>query len=190
MIKMKKKKLIPLFIFTGIIATILLFSCSSNKTENKESADTTTASNNSDLMKEEPAYDANKIDPNAPVTEITLITEGNSMTDMRYDQTEIHVKAGTTVKLKLINHATDAAMIHNFVIIEKGTADQVGPEGIKVGPDKNYVPAMKEVLVSTPLTGPGKTNEISFPAPAAGNYDFICTYPGHYKMMHGVFIVD
>jgi azurin len=186
---MKIKKLIPLFFFGGIFMSAVFISCSSNKTENKETVDSTAAVS-SDLMKEGPSYDPTKIDPNAPVVEITINTEGNTMTDMKYDQKEIHVKAGSTVKIKLVNHATDAAMVHNFVVIEKGSADKVGPEGIKAGPDKGYVPAMKEVFVSTGLTGPGKTTEITFPAPPKDSYDFICTYPGHYKMMNGVFIVD
>ena len=31
--------------------------------------------------------------------------------------------------------------------------------------------------------------EIIFPAPPAGEYQFVCTYPGHSKQMQGVFIV-
>ncbi|MEM6771051.1 MAG: plastocyanin/azurin family copper-binding protein, partial [Bacteroidota bacterium] len=27
-------------------------------------------------------------------------------------------------------------------------------------------------------------------APAAGEYDFICTFPGHYGVMKGKFIVE
>ena len=141
-------------------------------------------------MQEGPAYDATKIDPNAAVTQITLKTLGNTMSEMKYDQTVLHVKAGTTVKLNLVNTAKDSSMQHNFLLIESGSADQVATDGLKAGPENNYTPKTKNVLVATKLVGPGMKTEITFPAPAKGTYDFICTYPGHYKMMNGKFIVE
>jgi azurin len=174
----------------ALFAVFAFSSCSSNRQNNEQANKDTTANQSSDLMKEGPAYDAGKIDPSAPVTEITLKTIGNSMAEMKYDQTELHVKAGSTVKLKLINEAKDETMQHNFILIEAGSADKVATEGIKAGQEKNYTPVLKDVLVGTSLVGPGKKTEIIFPAPAKGTYDFICTYPGHYKTMNGKFIVE
>lgn len=173
------------WLLSAAIATSLA-SCSSNK--QPVPAETTEPAG-SDMMKEEPAYDATKIDPAAPVAEITLKAVGNTMADMGYDQKELRVKAGSTVHLQLINTGTDPSMLHNFVLIEEGTADKVGPEGMKAGTDKDYVPAMRQVLVATHMTPPGGKSEITFPAPAKGSYDFICTYPGHYQKMNGKFIV-
>jgi azurin len=167
---------------------LVLFSCSNN--ENKSATEEPAAPSTSDLMKEEPAYDATKIDANAPVVNITLKAEGNTMTDMKYDQTELHAAAGSTVKIHFINEGTDAAMIHNFVLIEDGTADTVAHSAISAGPDKNYVPAMRQVLVSSKLLQPKESTDLEFPAPPTGTYEFICTYPGHYQKMRGKFIVD
>ncbi len=174
---------------TGILAAMTFVSCKSNETSNQQAAqDTSQASSN--LMQEGPAYDPGKIDPGAPVNSITLKTLGNTMAEMKYDQTELHVKAGSTVKIELVNTAKDSSMQHNFVLIEKGSADKVGPEGVKAGPANNYVPKMREVLVSTKLTLPGQIADITFPAPPKGEYDFICTYPGHYASMKGKLFVD
>jgi len=171
------------------VASIAFTSCKSNESGNQQNAtDTTTQSSN--LMKEGPAYDATKINPSAPVMDVTLKALGNNMSEMKFDQTELHVKDGSTVKLTLINTATDAAMQHNFVLIEKGSADKVGPEGLKAGADNNYIPKMKEVLVSTKLTKPGESTTITFPAPSKGEYDFICLYPGHYTIMKGKLFVE
>src|SRR4051794_26329045 len=115
-----------------IAAYFTLFSCGGNKqpgSATQEQQPSSSSSSGSDLMKEGPAYDATKINPSAPVVEITLRAQGNSMTDMSYDQTDLKVKAGTTVKLTLINESKDASMLHNFVLIEEGKADKVGPEG-------------------------------------------------------------
>jgi len=186
---MKTSTLSTALLISGI-AFYSLSSCTSNENKNQQEGKDTTSQPASNLMQEGPVYDATKIDANAPVTEITLKATGNTMTEMKYDQTELHVKEGSTVKLKLINTGKDAAMQHNFVLIEKGSAGKVGPEGLKSGPDNNYIPKMKEVLVSSKLTGPGQTSEITFPAPSKGEYDFICTYPGHYTIMKGKFFVE
>ncbi|MCC7232442.1 MAG: cupredoxin domain-containing protein [Bacteroidia bacterium] len=172
-----------------ISVSLLIASCSSNPTPQQETPSTTPPAS-SDLMKEAPAYDATKIDPSAPVTDITLDAVGNTMDEMKYDKTEIKVKAGSTVKLKLVNKASDASMEHNFVLIQEGTADKVAADGLKAGKDNNFVSPSPDVLVHTAVIGPGKEIEISFPAPAAGTYDFICTYPGHYSKMRGKFIVE
>ena len=187
---MKNKLLFICFILAGISAEVTFDSCSSNQKGNEQTAKDTSTITGGNLMQEGPAYDATKIDPNAPVMVIALKTTGNSMSEMKYDQKELHVKAGSTIKLTLINQAKDSSMQHNFILIEKGTADNVAAEGLKAGLDNNYTPKMKDVLVSLHLVGPGMKAEITFPAPAKGSYDFICSYPGHYKTMNGVFIVE
>jgi azurin len=187
-------------LFISFLFIIGACSNSNKPTDNQTSSqpnttDTTSmsASNSgggSSLMQEGPTYDPTKINPNAPVVNIKLNAVGNNMDEMKYDQTEIRVKAGTTVKLQLVNKAKDASMIHNFVLIEEGTAEKVAMAGLKAGADNHYVQKMKEVLTYTNLAHPGETVEITFPAPEKGTYDFICTYPGHFQKMHGKFIVE
>ena len=178
------------FLFAALFA---LASCGGNKETNQPEQPAPPASNESsgsDLMKEEPAYDPSKIDPAAPVIDLLLKAKGNSMADMSYDQKELRVKAGSTVHLTLLNEGTDVSMVHNFVLIDEGTADKVGPEGLKAGQNMSFVPKMREVYVATSLTQPKQKSEIRFPAPPKGTYDFICTYPGHYQKMNGKFVVE
>ena len=40
------------------------------------------------------------------------------------------------------------------------------------------------------MIGGGQTTSITFTAPAAGTYDFICSFPGHSGLMKGKFIVE
>jgi azurin len=37
--------------------------------------------------------------------------------------------------------------------------------------------------------GGGETDVIEFQAPPAGEYEFLCSFPGHYAMMRGKFVV-
>ncbi len=169
-------------------ALFALVACSSNKeTKPEEQAP---APSGSEMMTEAPAYDPSKINPGAPVIDFILKAQGNTMADMSYDHKEIRVKEKSTVHLTLMNTGTDAAMVHNFVLIEEGTADKVGPEGLKAGLDANYIPKMRQVLVGMHLVQPQQKADITFPAPPKGTYDFICTYPGHYQKMNGKFIVE
>jgi azurin len=179
---MKNRLSIP-----AILLILIMYSCGSKEQKQDSSAG---QSSLSEMMKEHPAYDATKIDPAAKVVEITLRAQGNSMTDMKYDQSELHVPAGCTVKLKLINEGTDAAMEHNFVLIENGTADNVAKAGLAAGPSADYLPSIPDVFIGTKVTKPKTEADITFPAPEKGNYEFICTYPGHYQKMHGKFFVD
>jgi azurin len=108
---------------------------------------------------------------------------------MKFDIREFTVKAGQTVELILEN--TDA-MQHNMVFTKPGAMEKVGRAGDAMmkdekGADKNYVPSIPEVLYSTPLVNPGQSYKLTFKAPAkAGDYPFVCTFPGHWSIMNGV----
>jgi azurin len=133
-----------------------------------------------------------KIDPSTlPVKEIIMNTLGNSMAEMKYDITEIRATAGQKVKITLNNKATDETMIHNMVIIQPGTAEKVGLGSVDAGLEKEFVVDDPAVIAHSGLVKPGETTTFEFTAPATpGEYEFICSYPGHYMMMKGKFIVE
>ena len=56
---------------------------------------------------------------------------------------------------------------------------------------KHYVPASPKVLHATPLVEPTRRAELTFTAPARpGRYPYLCTFPGHWRIMRGVLIVE
>ncbi len=115
----------------------------------------------------------------------------NSNDQMKFDKSEIRVKAGEKIKLTL-NHTGELpknAMGHNFVLLEKGT--EIADFGMKAmdAKDNEYIPS-KGVITHTKLIGGGESTTIEFTAPAKGTYDFVCSFPGHYAMMKGKFIVE
>lgn len=127
----------------------------------------------------------------AQTVEIDLAADGNTMADMRYDKEEIRVPAGSTVHLKFVNHATDGAMLHNWVLVKDGTMEKVAMDGMKAGKDADFVAAGDaDVIAHTKVLDPGGNTDITFDAPAKGTYQFTCTYPGHWQKMHGTFIVE
>ncbi|MFI5222175.1 MAG: plastocyanin/azurin family copper-binding protein [Bacteroidia bacterium] len=122
--------------------------------------------------------------------EITITAKGNTMDDMSYDQKEIKVKAGSKVKVNLVNAATDAAMQHNIVFVKQGTNQDVAMEGLNFATANYFNAANPNVIAGSPVATPGKTVTVEFTAPAAGTYAYVCTFPGHFMKMNGVLIVE
>ncbi|MFX0556675.1 PVC-type heme-binding CxxCH protein [Maribacter sp. CXY002] len=111
---------------------------------------------------------------------------------MKFDVTEFTVNAGEQVALELQN---PDFMQHNLVITMPGAMEKVGAAADKMAVDPNaaqlnYVPQMGEVLFATALLNPNDTVTLQFTAPTTpGKYPFICTFPGHWRIMQGVMIV-
>jgi azurin/glucose/arabinose dehydrogenase len=110
---------------------------------------------------------------------------------LKFDVETITIKAGTKIKLTFNN--TDD-MLHNLVITEPASATDVGILAINLGISGerlNYIPATPKVLYHTLLLQPGKSETIYFTAPEKpGDYDFLCSYPGHYMIMRGILKVE
>jgi azurin len=54
------------------------------------------------------------------------------------------------------------------------------------GAQQNYIPNLDEVIFHTGILEPESSETIYFVAPSkAGNYTFVCTFPGHYTLMQG-----
>lgn len=110
----------------------------------------------------------------------------STLPGMRYDQGTLSVKAGSKVKLTFYNNDD---MPHNIVFTAPNKADAVGMAAMKLGlkgQAMQYVPKSSNVLYHSGLVGPGASESIYFTAPKqAGLYEYVCTFPGHYKSMRG-----
>lgn len=107
---------------------------------------------------------------------------------MQYDKKEIIIKAGVDVTLIFEN---PDGMPHNLLIISPGSLETVGKaaDDMLRNPDaaeKQYVPNIKEVLHHTSLVNSGESAVLKFTLDTAGEYPFVCTFPGHWRGMHGV----
>ncbi len=175
---MKQIKLKSTFAIFALGLTFL-FACNSDqKTEATDETATTEEAAADDAM----AADENTV-------EITL----NASDEMKFDKNEITVSAGQTVVLTL--HHTGklpvAAMGHNFVLLTQGTDMATFATAAMTATDNNYVPTDEAgVIAHTKILGGGESDTITFTAPEKGTYDFLCSFPGHYAIMKGKFIVQ
>ena len=113
---------------------------------------------------------------------------------MKYNLSEIKVKAGQEVTLTLrhIGKMDLLVMGHNFVLLKPGVSiPEFSIKAAEAGQDVDWIPEDgKDVIVHTKMIGGGQSTSITFTAPEAGTYDFICSFPGHSAIMKGKFIVE
>ena len=120
-----------------------------------------------------------------------IVISGDDL--MRFDKSEIKVKAGQKVKVTLRHKGKLDLNImgHNFVLLKKGVNLAAFSGKAAVSKDNKYIPKdSQDVIAHTGLIGGGQTTTVEFVAPEAGTYDFLCSFPGHYAMMKGRFIVE
>ena len=127
---------------------------------------------------------ADPVDPYVDVIRMKTVRE-----EMRFDKKEFSVTAGKQVEIVLEN--TDA-MQHNLVVGKAKSMDVIGAAADKMitakdGAEKNYVPSIPQILAASPLVNPDQTYRLKFTAPTTpGDYPFVCTFPGHWRLMNGV----
>ena len=77
---------------------------------------------------------------------------------------------------------------HNLLIVEPGSKAEIGNQAIAMGADAvKKAPENSKILHGTKMLEAGQTEVIEFTAPAnPGDYEFVCTFPGHWTVMNGV----
>ncbi len=116
---------------------------------------------------------------------ITLLPIPNVM---QFKDKKLEVKAGQPVELTFNN--TDILQ-HNVLVLKPGTKDKVGaladamiadPQGMA----KGYIPKSDDIIVASKLLSTGQSDTIKFTLDKPGEYPYICTFPGHWRIMNGV----
>lgn len=166
-----------------VVVAFAMSSCGGGATEAK--------SETSKMEKSETVSERTVEEAPAKADGNTVVLTSNDQ--MKFDLSEIKVKAGGKVTLTLKHSGAMAkeVMGHNFVLLKAGTDMANFAVSAMSASDTDYIPADSDVvLASTKLIGGGESVTITFDTPAAGTYDFLCTFPGHFALMQGKFIVE
>jgi azurin len=148
--------------------------------------------NNSNNTKEKFQYErvkeeATTVQSNSMSNNVIL----NSNDQMKFDKKIIRVNANQKVTLTLNHNGRFPAssMGHNFVLIKKDV--NVNEYALRAAGARNseYIPEGDNEIAYTKMLGGGESDTITFDAPEPGTYVFICSFPGHYQLMMGEFIV-
>ncbi len=148
--------------------------------------------NNSNNTKEKFQYErvkeeATTVQSNTMSNNVIL----NSNDQMKFDKKIIRVNSNQKVTLTLNHNGRFPAssMGHNFVLIKKDV--DVNEYALRAAGARNseYIPEGDNEIAFTKMLGGGESDTITFDAPEPGTYVFICSFPGHYQLMMGEFIV-
>ena len=119
--------------------------------------------------------------------EATDVRVGTLLEQLKFDIKEFEVKAGKKIRIHFKN---SDYVPHNLVVVKPGAANGVGEAAIKLGEagfKAQWIPEHDGVIAHSKLIDFGKTEVIEFTAPEqGGNYEFVCTFPGHHILMRGV----
>ncbi|GMV91083.1 MAG: hypothetical protein AMXMBFR82_08610 [Candidatus Hydrogenedentota bacterium] len=139
-----------------------------------------------DYFKQEPS-------PEPEIVDGTMVIHIQTLKEqMRYDRRSFAVAPGMPVKLVFKN---PDAMDHNLVITQPGAKSEVAMAAMMLGPDgvnRDWLPDSKKILFASGLLAMGQEETLEFTAPEKiGEYDYVCTFPGHWMLMNGVMhVVD
>ncbi len=115
----------------------------------------------------------------------------NSDDQMKFDKQELEIKKSCKefkITLKHVGKMPKSAMGHNIVISKTEDASGVVSDGAGATAEKDFVKeGDSRVIAHTKLIGGGEETSVSVdPSKLAnGNFEFYCTFPGHYGLMHG-----
>ncbi len=161
------------------LSAAFLISCGGEKKKEEEKESIKIGTSDSTTKKEES-------------NEVNVALAGNDL--MQFDKKEIKVKAGQKVTLTLRHTGKLDLLVmgHNFVLLKQGTSiTEFGLAASTAGKDNDWIPdGGAAVIANTKMIGGGQSTSITFDAPAAGTYDFVCSFPGHIGTMQGKFIVE
>ena len=114
----------------------------------------------------------------------TTITIRASGSTLEFTPTRVSARAGARVRIRFVN---DGTLPHNLVVPKSDDdIDGLAVAAYAAG-ETNYVPVeQKEKLLGyTTLASPGQTVELTMVMPAAGEYTYVCLFPGHSNSMFG-----
>lgn len=168
---------------TAILATSMMVACGGGESSDSNATEADTAPAQENTTTEETVAPEEM-----PVAEFTI--EANDAMQFNLDRME--VKAGQTVRVTLKNVGSMPIdqMGHNWTLLKSGVEPATYGGAAMQHKEEGYqVPGSDDVIVTTSLLGPGEEETVEFTAPSTGIYKYICTFPGHYGMMKGTFLV-
>ncbi|MBB21848.1 MAG: hypothetical protein CMN04_02990 [Roseibacillus sp.] len=123
----------------------------------------------------------------------SVITVSAVPNQLAFFPREFRLKAGAAVRISFQN---PDLQIHNMVVVRPGAEEEVGLLADQMAQDPDameraFVPDSDKVIWATPLVDGKGQVEQEFTAPEQpGRYPFLCTFPGHWRVMKGVLVVE
>ena len=112
-----------------------------------------------------------------PLVELEIACAGDQLA---FSPSDLTAPANVQISLTFENVSTYFS--HNWLLVNGGEAavTQVIGASVRGGVANHFLPKdMSNVIAYTQLIPSGATATVTFDAPPAGEYTFLCTFPGH-----------
>lgn len=122
-----------------------------------------------------------------------IVVEANDL--MQFNKKELEIKAGDMIELTLKHTGKQPKEImgHNLVILTQGTNLTTWATQAMTARATDFIPtapeAKKAIIAHTELLGGGEEDTITFSIEETGEYEFLCSFPGHFGVMRGKVLV-
>ena len=126
--------------------------------------------------------------------ECTQTIEGNDL--LQFNLAEMRVSAAcedVTITLKHVGMLPGNVMGHNWVLTTTADYMPVAAAGQASGPPEYLSIDDPRVIAATNIIGGGEETSVTFDISElepGGDFTFFCTFPGHYVLMNGKFIIE
>lgn len=174
-----------IFFIPTLAAVVSLAACGGNNTNSESSTQNKTEETTTESATETVPGIENVAISNS------WAVEGNDQ--MKFNTELIRVKAGEPLELTFKNAGTmpKESMGHNLIILTPGVDLPTFGAEAAAAADSEYIPksALSSIVAHTKLLGPGEEDKISVTL-EKGVYDYICSFPGHYGIMHGKIVAE
>jgi azurin len=115
---------------------------------------------------------------------------------IQYSKKELKVSSSckqVTLTLHHVGMLAANVMGHNWVLTATDDYMDVAQAGQAAGPP-SFIPENDErIIAHTPLIGGGEEASVTFDLSRlqpGGDYTYFCTFPGHFLLMNGKFVVE
>ena len=119
--------------------------------------------------------------------DLITVRVGTLVERMKYDVAEFTVKAGKKIELTFDN---PDFLPHNIVITQPKAGQEVALAAMAMGEagfKNGFIPDSDKIIVHSKMLDHGMDQVLEFKAPEKpGDYEFVCTFPGHYMLMRGM----
>ncbi|MBP7950115.1 MAG: hypothetical protein KA004_10695 [Verrucomicrobiales bacterium] len=127
----------------------------------------------------------------APAADSVEIAIGVIPGVLKFDKAGFEVRSGQKVKLVIKNEKDPIP--HNIMIGKPGSVEKMTSAANAGTSNPDYMTKMQcfpespDILFKgTKLVNPGQSDVLEFVAPEAGEYPYICGFPGHPMLMRGI----
>lgn len=131
----------------------------------------------------------------AAANDCELTIEGNDQ--LQFNKSEMVVSSEcdqVTVTLEHVGKLPVEQMGHNWTLTETSDWKAVAQEGQGAGLENEYLPPNDDrIIAHTDMIGGGESTSVTFDLSGlekGGDYTFFCSFPGHWAVMNGKFIIE